>query len=341
MGSCKIHCSSESTVNHAMRVKDYIIIVIVFSLLLFATPAIFENFGEARKEKSGGNQATTVELDFPKTVTLLLKCEPENEETLELTIEEYLEGCLFAQIPINYHEEALKSQAVAAHTYFQKLLSDGVEISNDPATSQPFFTEEQARERYGDEYESHLKKVKKAAEFGAKHVIVYDNAPIYAVYHSLSAGVTNTAYSVWGRDFPYLRSVESTWDRGHPDFHCVNEMTAESIRLAMFNYNKTASMPVDYSLWFADPIKNEFGYVVSVNAGENLLSGGDVWRIFGLRSTSFDISFRNAEVFVSETRGHGHGVGLSQYGADVLAKRGFLYDEILNHYYTDVTILEL
>ncbi|MCL1789547.1 MAG: SpoIID/LytB domain-containing protein, partial [Oscillospiraceae bacterium] len=262
----------------------------------------------------------------------------DTQETIELTVEEYLTGCLFAQISVNYHEEALKAQAISAHTYLRRLMLDGAELSDDPSTSQAFFTEETAREYYSDEYDKLLEKITAAAKYGAKRVIIYNGEPIYSVYHSISAGVTNTAYSVWGRDFPYLKSVESSWDRGHPDFLCVNEMTSESIRLAMFNYNRTASMPLDYSLWFADPVKNEYGYVVSVNTGENLLSGGDMWRIFNLRSTSFELSFRNSEVFVSETRGYGHGVGLSQYGADVLGKRGYSCEEILSHYYTDITI---
>jgi stage II sporulation protein D len=314
--------------------KEYIVIIVIFTVLLFATPVVFGVISE-NIEIFEVHEDDSWSFDFPKTFTLLLT---EADETIKLSTVEYLIGCLFAQIPVNYHEEALKAQAIAAHTYLQRLISDGVEISDDPATSQPFFTEEAAREHYGEEYENHLKKIRPAAEYGAERVIIHGGEPIYAVYHSLSAGVTNTAYSVWGRDFPYLQSVESSWDRAHPDFLCVNEMTAESIRLAMFHYNRTASMPVDYALWFVNPIKNDFGYVISVKAGENLLSGGDMWRVFGLRSTSFDISLRSSDVFAAETRGFGHGVGLSQYGASVLGNRGFSCEEILAHYYSGVRV---
>lgn len=321
--------------------KEYIAIIIVFSLLLFATPIVFGALSEnlsVNSEDEERERGLTPGMKFPETISLLLT---ETDETVELSAEEYLIGCLFAQISVNYHQEALNAQAVAAHSYLRRLMLDGIDISDDIVVSQAYFTKEKAEERYSNEYDKLLERVKTAAAYGVRRLIVYDGEPIYSVYHSISAGVTNTAYSVWGRDFPYLKSVESSWDRSHPDFLCINEMTSESIRLAMFNYNRTASMPLDYSLWFADPVKNDYGYVMSVNAGESLLSGGDMWRIFNLRSTSFEISFRNSDVFVSETRGHGHGVGLSQYGADVLGRRGYSCEEILLHYYTDVEIVEI
>jgi stage II sporulation protein D len=109
----------------------------------------------------------------------------------------------------------------------------------------------------------------------------------------------------------------------------------------MYDYNKTATMPVDYALWFDNMNKNANGYVVSVKAGDTLLSGGDVWRIFNLRSTSFEVSFKEDGIFVIQTRGFGHGAGMSQYGADVLGNRGFSCDDILKHYFTEVTIVEV
>jgi stage II sporulation protein D len=315
--------------------KEYIVIIIVFAGLLFGVPPAFERISGLNGLIRNETDSAAKTVEFPQTVSLSLT---ETGEVTELSVEDYLVGCLFAQISINYHEQALKAQAVAAHTYLLRLIFDNSDISDDPEVSQPYFTEEKAKAHYKDEYEKYLDIVREAARYGAKHAIFYDNEPIYAVYHSVSAGVTNTAYSVWGRDFPYLQSVESSWDREHPDYLCVNEMTAESIRLAMFDYNKTASMPIDYSLWFVNPIKNDFGYVISIKAGESLLSGGDMWRIFDLRSTSFDVSFREGGIFVIETRGFGHGTGLSQYGADVLGKRGLSCEEILLHYYTGVEI---
>jgi len=316
--------------------RDYIIIAVIFAALLFATPAVFAVIYDETKTTSPAE--APIDFDFPEKISLLLT---DSDEVTELSIEEYLIGCLFAQIPVTYHEQALKAQAIAAHTYLLRLILDGVEISDDPTVFQPYFSEEKSREHYGDEYEKHLKKIKAAAQYGAQRVIVFNGEPIYAVYHSISAGVTNTAQSVWGRDLAYLKSVESSWDREHPDFLCINEITAETIRMTVFYHNRTASMPVDYSLWFTETAKNDFGYVISIKLGESLFSGGDMWRLFNLRSTSFDITHKNGEIFVIESRGFGHGAGLSQYGADVLGRRGFSYEEIIKHYYTGVSLLHL
>ncbi|MCL2037053.1 MAG: SpoIID/LytB domain-containing protein [Oscillospiraceae bacterium] len=316
--------------------REYIIIVAVFAGLLLGVPPIYGRvFGEGG-DSSAADSHLSADYDFPQQISMLLT---ESGEVVQIGIEDYLIGCLFAQIPATYHQQALNAQAVAAHSYLLRMLEDGVVISDDAASCQPFFTAQIARQRYGDDYDNYLEIFRAAARHGANRALFFEGAPIYAVYHGISAGVTNTAFSVWGQDFPYLQSVESSWDREHPNFIVHNEMTSESIRLAIFDYNRTASMPIDYSQWFVDIFKNEYGYVLSVKAGETTLSGGDMWRIFNLRSTAFETSFRSGGVFVFETRGFGHGVGLSQYGADVLGRRGFSSDDILKHYYTNIEIV--
>jgi len=308
--------------------KEYIAIMVVFAVLLFGTPILFDNiFAETGVKAS---------VDAPDKVTLFLTA---SGEYVSLTREDYLTGCLFAQIPINYREEALKAQAVAANTYAIRLLLDGVKLSDSSAMCQPYFTDEQARAYYGDEYALYYGKVRRAAEFGAKRVILYKGEPIYAVYHSVSAGVTNTAYSVWGKDFPYLQSVGSVWDKDFADYICINEMTPDAVRTALLNYDKTATMPIDYGAWFADTVKNKDGYTASVKVGDFVFSGGDMWRVFNLRSTAFDINY-NGTAFSVETRGFGHGVGLSQYGANYLAE-AYSCEQILTYYYKDVTVEEL
>ncbi|MCL1881848.1 MAG: SpoIID/LytB domain-containing protein [Oscillospiraceae bacterium] len=338
--------------------KQYFIIFTVFIVLLFATPIVFgliqneQSIDEGSANDNVSEEGAKINQDFvfPKSVSLMLS---DTGEILELSIEEYLVGALFAQIQVDFHEEALKAQAVAAHTYLIRLLmnnNNGNVISDNPNTCQPFFDTERARNLFPntreglERFDEISEKVKSAAQHGANRILFHEGEPIYAVYHSISAGVTNTAYSVWGVDFPYLRSVDSSWDREHPDFHCSNEISSESVRLAMFDFNRTASMPADYEDWFKEPQINEFGYVISVGVGEHRLSGGDAWRAFGLRSTAFEFTQREtggSGIFIIETRGFGHGVGLSQHGADVLARRGFSYADILLHYYTGVELVDV
>lgn len=303
--------------------KNRIIILGVTIALVFTVPlgykAVFGGLG-----KSFSVEAITVTLT-------------EREEKVTLTPEEYVAGCLYAQIPLNYHIEALKAQAVCAYTYALRLIKDGQELTDSGESCQPYFTPEAAREYYGEDYEKYAEKVAEAASYGASHVILYDNQPIYSLYHSVSAGKTQSAQNVWGVDFPYLQPVESPWDESYGNFLTENQFTTEMMRVKFLHYDRSITMPVDYSLWFQNSQTDQSGYVISMQAGNQTLSGGDLWRIMGIRSTAFEISY-NGMAFVVTTKGYGHGVGLSQYGADQKAQCGDTAEEILTYYFTGVTV---
>lgn len=308
---------------------------VIFAVMLIVFPFVFTVGGSAF---SGG-------FDRPEKIRLLLT---DTGEITEISMEDYVTGCLFAQIPVDYEEEALKAQAVCAYTYALRIIRnnkdnpagapENADISDSGALYQPYFTEEKAREYYGSDYDKYIEKVKNAAKFGVGHVITYENQPIYAVYHSVSTGDTNSALYVWGIDLPYLVSVPSPPDKEYHNYLCTNEMTTESVRAALLRYSRDIAMPIDYSEWFTENNTNEKGYVISVKVGDKTLSGGEVWRIFGLRSTAFSVSF-NGNVFTFTTKGYGHGAGMSQYGANEMARSGKDWEEILRYYYTGVKII--
>ena len=305
-------------------IKDRLFIFLCFLGAAFIPMLCFAETGE--------------ETSPPETLSLYLA---ETEEIIRLSWEDYLTGCLSAQIPLDYEQEALNAQASAAMTYALRLMADlkgngeipdGADLSDDSRICQPYYTPEKCTEIYGDSYEEYLPCLKIAAQYGRNHVITYENEPIYAVYHSVSAGKTNSAHGIWGRDFDYLASVESGWDKSYINYECVNEMTAEQARLCLVNYEDGIETPADYSRWFSEFNADENGYVISVKIGDNLFSGGDIWRIFGLRSTAFTVEYRSG-VFLFTTKGYGHGAGLSQYGANEMARTGKTAEEILRHYY--------
>lgn len=270
-------------------------------------------------------------VKFPETVSVLLT---ETGETVTVSVHEYLVGCLAAQIPLNYEQEALNAQAAAAYTYALRLLYDNpdLQLSDDTKTCQPFFTPEKCEQEYGDDYAQYLPALEQAASYGETHPIMYENEPIYAVYHSVSAGRTCSAYGVWGRELPYLKPVDSIYDKSYTNYECSNEIPAEQVRYALASYNPDIETPADYAKWFSEFNANEDGYVISTKIGENTFSGGDLWRILGLRSTAFTVSYRDG-IFTFVTKGYGHGAGLSQFGANALAKEGKNAEEILGYYY--------
>lgn len=306
--------------------KKYIIMAVSLALALALLPALFTAvFGAA------------FPVSAPKEIELTLV---ENGSKITLSAEDYLIGCLFAQIDVSYEEEALKAQAAAAYTYALRLLENGNELSDSSSECQPYFTPARAREYYGESYDLYLDKIKRAAAYGASHGIYYENKPIYSVYHSVSAGVTALPEYIWGISPPYLTRVECPSDRNFPNFSASNEISAEEMRVLLLKYDGTLEMPLDYAKWFTDVNRDENGYILSVNAGGKTLSGGDLWRALKLRSTAFDISW-NGMAFTVTTSGYGHGAGMSQYTANEMAKNGACAQEILEYFYKGCKVTEL
>lgn len=298
--------------------KKYIAMALIIAAAAVAVPRLFSAvFGESFPAK--------VKEEFTLVLT-------ENGETVTLPAEAYLEGCLFAQTDVSYHIEALKAQACAAYTYALRLSEDGAELTDSTSLCQPYFTPAKAKEYYGDSYEKYLPAVREAAAYGAKHPIYYENKPIYSVYHSVSTGVTAKPEYIWGRNFPYLNRVNCAADTGFSGYRSSIEMTADSIRDKLMKYDPEMNMPLDYSLWFSDVKKDEYGYVISAEVGGKTLSGGDLWRILGTRSTAFDISWTGMNFRVT-SMGYGHGAGMSQYTANQMANDGKSAVEILEYFY--------
>lgn len=298
--------------------KKYAVMAVILALTAAVIPvlfnAAFSDIFPARGEKE-------IEL----TLT-------ENGGKITLSAEDYLIGCLFAQIDVSYEEEALKAQACAAYTYALRLLEGGNTLSDSTSLCQPYFTPAKAKEYYGESYGEYLPKIKEAAAYGASHVIYYENKPIYSVYHSVSAGATTLPVNIWGIQPPYLTRKACPADRNFFQWSASNQFTPEDIRQKLLKYDSELQMPLDYSKWFTNTVKDESGYVVSVDVGGKTLSGGDVWRILKLRSAAFDIRWDGMAFSVS-TSGFGHGVGMSQYTANEMAKSGKTAEEILLYFY--------
>ena len=322
--------------------KDILIIIVIFAAMIFALP-LLKQFPAAAEPD--GHVEAPVTAVFPDKVRIFLT---ETDSITEISAVEYIEGCLAAQIPINYHPEALKAQAAASATYALRLMTelaesgklpDGADISDDKTLCQPYMPEDKRLETYGADYTKYREDLQNAAAYGISHIITCDGEPIYAVYHSVSAGGTCPSEYVWGRSISYLRRADSPWDKGYAHFECRNEIKAEEIRSALAHYDSNIEIPVDPARWFTELNADENGYVISVNIGKNKFSGGDLWRILGLRSTAFTVSYESG-IFTFTTRGFGHGAGLSQFGADAMAASGSTAEEILAHYYAGANITQ-
>lgn len=271
-------------------------------------------------------------------------------ELLEVGVRDFVRGAVAAEMPVSFHLEALKAQAVAAHTYAlhnhrqQAAEPDpelkGADFSADPGARKVFITEEQAREFYGERADAAWKKICQAADSVLDEVLEYEGEPIVAAYHAISAGQTEDAANVWSGSAPYLRPAESAGDLLAPDYESEVDLSAAAVREQLTVAYPEITLGDDPVNWFGEPQRSSSGYVTEIAVGDSLLHGKDIRQLFDLRSHNFDIQYTDAG-FAFITYGYGHGVGLSQYGADFLARQGDTYDAILANYYEGATLVEV
>ena len=265
-----------------------------------------------------------------------------------VSLRDYVRGAVASEMPAAFHPEALKAQAVAAHTYAlfnyyqqqRRPLSTlkGADFSADPSKREGYMTEKQAREFYGGDYaELYWSKICDAVDAVLPYIMEYDDEPIVAAYHAISAGQTEDAGNVWLTSVPYLVPAESSGCVLAPDYETVTKLSVselERLMLAKWPELDFSGEPED---WFYVLSTSGAGYISEIDVAGTFLRGKDIREALDLRSHSIEIDY--AEGFFTFTaHGHGHGVGLSQYGADFLARQGYTFDEILDNYYSDIAI---
>ncbi|MCL2056070.1 MAG: stage II sporulation protein D [Oscillospiraceae bacterium] len=279
----------------------------------------------------------------PNGVDSFLIYDMASGEVETVSLRDYVLGAVASEMPAVFHPEAMKAQAVAAHTFalhnhhVRRDIPDpalhGADFAADPSGMRVYITEETAREFWGEDYADEFwAKISAAADSVLGYILEYDDEPIAAAYHAISAGRTEDAANVWTGSADYLVPAESGGDFLAPDFEVTQHFTAEEAKHILANLLPGISLPDDPALWFSEIEHSPSGYVTAVTVGGERLHGKDIRTAFGLRSHSMDISY-DGRGFGFTTYGHGHGVGLSQYGADFMARQGYTFEQILAHYY--------
>lgn len=276
---------------------------------------------------------------------LVLNCS--TGEITEVSVRDYVIGAVAAEMPASFGEEALKAQAVAAHTYaerqrnMQKKFPDkglgNADFSDDPNKYQGFFTNEMIRHYFGDNYEIHYNKIAAAVDEVLPYIITYENEPIIAAFHSMSSGKTESAENVWGTAVDYLIPAESQWDKEAAGYTSEVKVSADFVKSRLEKVFEGIQLADSPEKWIKTGEKSDSGTVLEVTAGDKTVTGNDIRETFGLRSADFTVEYSDGE-FIFTTHGYGHGVGMSQYGADDMAKNGNTWQEIINHYYNDCEI---
>lgn len=340
--------------------KKILIYLLSFIIIIFIIPALLTKrttTTSSKEEKN--NQLQTIKQEEKQTIetetsskynynkygtiTLLHKKTGAIEQ---VNLDDYLCNVVSAEMPATFEQEALKSQAIVARTYtIYKILNkkhDNADICDDSTCCQAWISKEDRLERWEEsQRENNWEKISKAVKDTSGKIVTYENKPIDAFFHSNSGGITEIPVNVWGgTEYPYLQSVETSGEDAYTQYSSEVILSQEEL------LNKLKVKYADISIDFTNPdnIKileyTESTRVKTVKFGNHEISGVEARSLFGLKSTNFEITRENDKIKFS-VKGYGHGVGMSQTGADSMAKQGSSAEDIIKHFYTGVEITEV
>lgn len=305
-------------------------------LLIIPLPSLNKNEKPTIPTASITNTAQNTEKgESQNSFRLLLS---ESKEIITLSADEYIFGVLAAEMPALYHEEALKAQAVAAFSFALRKKAEintlDYDISDDHTVHQAFISEEEMREKWGENADEYMKKLRAVISEVSGLVLTYEGETALTVYHSVSAGETESAENVWGQAIPYLVSVDSSADVLAKNYIKTFEFTAEDLTEKL---KGLCSCEGDSAKWFGSKKTTPSGTVISIEICNTEISGAKLREALGLTSAVFEVKLSD-DKFIFTCKGYGHGVGMSQHGANAMAKLGSDFGEILYHYYPDCTL---
>lgn len=269
----------------------------------------------------------------------------DNGTARTVTMAEYLPGVVAGEMPAAFDMQALRAQAVAARTYTLyhmeqgRAAHPGVAVCDDPGCCQVWQEEPALREKWGVDYDYYMDRILTAVESTSGQYLSYNDAPILACFHSSSPGRTQTSQRLWGQELPYLVSVSSPETAETvPNLVSTVELSPEEFRTLAEAALPQAAFPDQPDQWLGERILDDSGRVASQRIGSEAVPGTTVRDIYGLRSACFAVEWTGRS-FLFTVSGYGHGAGMSQYGANVMAKNGSDYTEILAHYYPGTELI--
>lgn len=316
----------------------FFITLMIPSLLVlpFTDGKVTGKLGEEMKEKDNEATQTIETASEPSVEVAVFRMKKKQVETLPL--EDYVVGVVASEMPRSFEKEALKAQALAARTYIvnqmlrgNKAVLPGGALVTDTVEHQVYKDIEEIKKTFGPDYKWAIEKILEAVNETKGQIIVYNGTPIDASFFSTSNGFTENSESIWVKEVPYLKSVESPWDLESPKFSDQKILT-----VAEFERKLGVKLPSNNTI--GTVTERTIGKRVGkVEINGKVIEGKDIREKLGLKSTDFTWK-RKGDKIIIDTKGYGHGVGMSQYGANGMAAEGKTYKEIITHYYQGVEI---
>ncbi len=310
----------------------FAVVLLPFFLTEFFFNSVNMTVSPLLEDYENNSHTDTYSPDYEMMDSNNISVKEENPE-----MESYIIGVVAAEMPVSFEIEALKAQAVAARTYAYRQVGSSKKI--EPKNiGQAFVTVEQMKKNWGENFEKNYSKVCSAVSATKNEIMVYGGEPILAAFHSTSGGITENSENVWAEKLSYLKSVDSHEDENAPNFLFNSD----------FSQSEFKNIFKKQGCNFLDNLENDIsvlkrtdaGYVTQIKIGGKVFKGSNVRSLLSLRSTNFTISYDKDKI-VFTTKGYGHGAGMSQYGANFMAKENKNYKEILSHYYYGVEFISI
>ena len=248
-----------------------------------------------------------------------------NDKHLKVNIDDYIIGVVAAEMPASFEEEALKAQSVASRTYLVNTLST-TNLVDTTTNNQVYIDKTAMKDKWGIDYIKYYNKISNCVKETKDKIITYQNKPIKAFYYSMSNGYTESSLNVFNEQLDYLNIIESKWDKDNQEIITISKN------------DFCTKLNIDCSNIIISNIKKDkSNRIEAITINNKIYTGIEIRKLLNLRSTDFEIDIRDSLISVT-TKGYGHGVGMSQYGANNMAKEGYTYEEILKYYYQNIEI---
>lgn len=326
--------------------KNYTILIILSAIVMICIPLAIVKMPKNTEApiittKSQTNlPSAEAETTAKKQDTIAVFRTAQNK-TVEMEMFEYVCGSVAAEMPLAYNEEALKAQAVACYTNAirQKSTTSTApsNISDDIKTHQGYIDPAQRKEKWGDNFEKYEQKLKKAVKAVENQALYYNNQPCVAAFHAISCGKTENSQNLWGAKMPYLTSVDSSGDKAAKGYSSTISYNTEGTNKCIEALSPKPTTIKDLKNAIKITKTSPSGTVLEATINGNKYTGEQIRSAFGLRSPVFTITTEK-DTIAFTVKGYGHGVGMSQHGANYLAEKGYTYDKILAHYYKGAEI---
>ena len=305
--------------------KIIIMTVVIISIPFF----IVSNWKEDEKELK--------EISLEYLSSKLVRIKRSNGDIDNVPLEEYVVGVVSGEMPASFYEEALKAQSVASRTYVLKKMKSNINNTYDvvdTVSNQVYLDSEELKVKWGSNYEKYINKIRDAVNSTKGEYLEYDGDIIDAFYFSTSNGYTEDSGVIFENSLPYLKSVESVWDKE------VASAFYSSTSISLQEFYENLGLKYNNELNVEILEKSDSNRIIRLKINGIEFRAKDIYNKLGLRSYDFEFVQVGSNVIIN-TKGSGHGVALSQYGALGMAKEGYNYKNILSHYYVGTSLVKL